>query len=399
MNPILESFAQQFGTGAAWVLTSTVIFLRYALPASIVFYIFYKWKREAWFSLKIQQKFPKNTQIREEIIYSLLTSLIFGGMAMGVFVLRKMGYGHLYFNIAEQGWGYYFFSIGFMVVAHDTYFYWMHRLMHHPRLFKLFHLVHHRSVNPTPYTSFSFHPLESVLEFGIVPLLAFLMPVHWSALAIFTLWSIVFNVLGHTGYEFSPSGFTRHPIFKWFNTPTHHNMHHHRSNFNYSLYFNFWDRVMGTNHPEYDQYFEKIKERQLPASTPQKPILKNSLTVICLIFSSLAFGQLTFSDIKNGNYGSPKTRASQMDSMMQTGLQLSPEQAVRVGEINLRYAERSENEVVQQKMSDWSKYRKVSALQKLKDSELRPVLTAEQFSKYAARRDELFWQAIREMLF
>jgi len=46
------------------------------------------------------------------------------------------------------------------------------------------------------------------------------------------------------------------------NTSTHHNMHHQRSNCNYGLYFNFWDRVMGTNDSRYELEFERIKERQ-----------------------------------------------------------------------------------------------------------------------------------------
>ena len=267
MSTFLESLGQQFGPVVAWFVTSLFIFLRYAIPASLVFWLFYKWKRSAWFHLKIQQKFPKGSQIREELFYSLMTSFIFGGMAIGVYILRKkMGYGALYFDISEHGWGYYAFSLAFMIFAHDTYFYWMHRLMHHPTLFKRIHLVHHQSVNPTPYTSFSFHPLESVVEFGIIPLLALFMPIHASALFLFTLWSIVFNVMGHTGYEFSPSGFTRHPIFKWINTPTHHNMHHQVSNHNYGLYFNIWDRLMGTNHKDYEARFHEVTTRPPPHS-------------------------------------------------------------------------------------------------------------------------------------
>lgn len=262
MATFLESIAQQFGPAAAWICSSLFIFLRYAIPATLVFWWVYRRNKTAWWYLKIQPVFPKIRQIRQEILYSLLTSMIFGGMAIGVFLLNKWGYGKLYFDISTQGWGYYFLSIALMVVGHDTYFYWIHRLMHHPRLFRNFHLVHHRSVNPTPYTSFSFHPLESVLEFGIIPLIALLIPIHYTALIVFTVWSTIFNILGHTGYEFSPRGFTRHWLFKWMNTPTHHNMHHQKCHYNYSLYFNFWDRVMGTNHPDYDAFFEEVKTRK-----------------------------------------------------------------------------------------------------------------------------------------
>lgn len=404
MQSILESIGIQFGPGVVWLLASLMIFLRFAVPASLAFFLVYKWKRRAWFFWKIQQKFPKNTQIREELAYSLLTSFIFGGMAIGVYFLRKMGHGSLYFDISEQGWGYYFFSIAFMIVAHDTYFYWMHRLMHQPTLFRWFHLVHHKSSNPTPYTSFSFHPLESIVEFGIVPLIALLMPIHASALFLFTLWSIVFNIMGHTGYEFSPSGFTRHRIFKWINTPTHHNMHHKVSNCNYSLYFNFWDRVMGTNHPEYDQYFEQIKhrtqqQRQEAQQYQERSVAKAGITVLFLLCSGVIFGQLTMKDLKSGQYGTPESRTAQADSMMQRGLSLREVQVPKVHALNLQYAHRVEREVIQQNLSDWAKYRKLTAIQKEKDAALQKVLDTEQFEKYEKKRDALFWQGMKDYFF
>lgn len=261
MQPLLENFARQHGLLPVWVVLSLFIAVRYIVPAGIAYLIFYVWKRRDWWRNKIQQKLPKGSDLRREIVHSLMTSGIFAVMAFGVFALRKMGYGALYFDIAERGWFYFFFSTALAIFLHDTYFYWTHRLMHHPRLFPIFHKVHHLSHNPTPFAAFSFHPLEAIVEFGIIPILAIFMPLHSIALLIVTVWSMIFNVLGHTGYEFSPSGFTSHWFFKWINTPTHHNMHHQKANHNFSLYFNFWDRIMGTNNPEYDNYFEQIKNR------------------------------------------------------------------------------------------------------------------------------------------
>jgi lathosterol oxidase len=388
MRPVIENIGYQFGPGLAWLLTSVFIFLRYAIPASLVFLLIYKWKRKAWFARKIQQKFPETAQLRHEIAYSALTSFIFGGMAIGIFILRKLGCGELYFEIEEYGWGYYIFTVFFMIVAHDTYFYWVHRLMHHPKLFRYFHLVHHQSTNPTPYTSFSFHPLESVLEFAIIPILTLVIPVHASAFFLFTLWSIFFNVLGHTGYEISPSGFTRHRFFKWLNTPTHHNMHHRYSHYNYSLYFNFWDRVMGTNHPEYDRQFEEVVGRI-------KRSAKTGIAACLLLISTGSFAQMSLKDIQNGNYGSPEYRTHQIDSAMQAGLVLRKDQITQVHTINLHYSKRVEEEVVKPKLSDWSKYRKLMKIQKEKDKELQSVLSSSQFEKYKNKRDAMFWEGVK----
>ncbi|MBK8567169.1 MAG: sterol desaturase family protein [Saprospiraceae bacterium] len=407
MHSIIENIGQQFGPGAAWAATSIFIFLRYAIPATLVFLLVYKWKKQAWFARKIQQKFPKGSEIRHEIGYSILTSLIFGGMALGVFVLRKMGYGELYFEVAEYGWVYWFGSLAFLIVAHDTYFYWMHRLMHHPKLYQLFHLVHHKSTNPTPYTSFSFHPLESVLEFAIVPLITLVLPVHAVVFLLFTMWSTAFNILGHTGYEFSPSGFTRHWFLKWINTPTHHNMHHRQARYNYGLYFNFWDRIMGTNHPDYDNYFEEVVERAkqptdghptLPLR--QQPAKKVAAVVAGLLLcGSVAYGQMGIDDIKNGNYGTPESRTTQMDAMMKEGLNLRQNQLQKVHDINLKYSKKVEDEVVKADLSTWSKYRRISKVQNEKDKEMKLVLDATQFEKYVTKRDELFWKGVSEFFF
>jgi sterol desaturase/sphingolipid hydroxylase (fatty acid hydroxylase superfamily) len=64
------------------------------------------------------------------------------------------------------------------------------------------------------------------------------------------------------GYEFFPKGWASHPITKWINTSTHHNLHHQKFLGNYSLYFNFWDRIMGTNFPQYETYFDEVVEKR-----------------------------------------------------------------------------------------------------------------------------------------
>ena len=60
-----------------------------------------------------------------------------------------------------------------MILLHDTYFYWAHRAMHHPKIYRHVHLVHHLSQNPSPWAAFAFHPFEAVIEAGIVVSLPF----------------------------------------------------------------------------------------------------------------------------------------------------------------------------------------------------------------------------------
>ncbi|MEO6316932.1 MAG: sterol desaturase family protein [Chitinophagaceae bacterium] len=149
-----------------------------------------------------------------------------------------------------------------MFIIHDTYFYWTHRLMHHKKLFRLFHLVHHHSTNPSPWAAYSFHPLEAVVEAGIFAVFLFIIPVHPLHFYIFFFFMIVYNVYGHLGYELYPKGFSRHWLGKWVNTSVSHNQHHQYFKGNYGLYFTFWDRLMGTIRNDYEKQFEAVKSKK-----------------------------------------------------------------------------------------------------------------------------------------
>jgi sterol desaturase/sphingolipid hydroxylase (fatty acid hydroxylase superfamily) len=65
-------------------------------------------------------------------------------------------------------------------------------------------------------------------------------------------------VLGHCGYEIFPHWFLQSRAGAILNSATHHGLHHEKSRGNFSLYFNVWDRLMGTNHVEYVARFEQV---------------------------------------------------------------------------------------------------------------------------------------------
>ena len=111
-------------------------------------------------------------------------------------------------------------------------------------------------LNPTPFSAYALHPIEALLDVSIIPLIVFTIPYHVSAITIFSAYTLILNVMGHLGFEFFPRKFTTHQFFKWHNTATHHNMHHRHFKYNFSIYFNIWDRLMKTNHPLYDETFE-----------------------------------------------------------------------------------------------------------------------------------------------
>jgi lathosterol oxidase len=242
--------------------------VRYLLFAGIAWLLGYVLFRQRWAHRKIILRPPQGSDIRRELSFSLLTVCIFGLIGTATLVANAHGWGQMYWKPAERGWPWFWLSIVVAIVIHDTYFYWTHRLMHHPRIFRWMHRVHHESTNPSPWTSYSFAPAEAVVQAGIFPVVTLLIPIHPLAFGFFMLWQITFNVLGHTGYEYHPKGFVKSRWGWWLNTPTNHIQHHEKFRGNYGLYFNYWDRLMGTNHPDYEDRFQQVAQRPRDPASP-----------------------------------------------------------------------------------------------------------------------------------
>jgi len=232
--------------------------LRYILFGGLAFLFFYLLLKNKSLFAKIQKKWPAKSDYYREVFYSLLTLLLF---ATTPFILNNkeiLPHTTIYRNIHQHSMLYFWLVFPFMLIVHDTYFYWTHRLMHHPKLFTFFHVVHHKSVNPSPWASFSFQPTEAIIESAIIYIFAFAFPIHILHLFIFLIFMTIYNVYGHLGFELFPKWFNKHLFFKWFNTSVNHNMHHQYFKGNYSLYFTWWDRIMKTLHKDYDTRFEEV---------------------------------------------------------------------------------------------------------------------------------------------
>ncbi len=248
----------------AWVGASTTQLFWYVLVATLVWLFFYVAFRITFRHRRIGAVGPVAGQYRREILHSLRSISIFGMMAALMVQAIIGGWTKMYFRISDYGLGYFAITVAAIILVHDTYFYWTHRLMHHRWLYRYFHRTHHLSTNPSPWAAYAFSPAEAFVQAGIAPLVFFTFPVHPGAFALFMIWQISFNVFGHCGYEIFPSWFLRSPLGKLLNSITHHNLHHEKYQANYSLYFNVWDRLMGTNHPEYEQRFELATQRPKP---------------------------------------------------------------------------------------------------------------------------------------
>lgn len=234
------------------------ILLRYIVIAGGAYGLFYKLLTSKFIAKKIQHKFPDVGDYRREIRQSLLTFIFFALNAVFIIDTPFKQYTQIYDHITDYGWAYFLFSIVLSIIVHDTYFYWLHRLMHHPKLFRYMHKEHHKSLNPTPFASFSFSWAEAIIESNIITLLVLLFPIHPIALIIFLIIITFINVYGHLGFEIMPKYIIQSPIGNWINTSLYHNMHHQHFNGNYGLYFRFWDKLMKTERLDYQSKIEEM---------------------------------------------------------------------------------------------------------------------------------------------
>jgi sterol desaturase/sphingolipid hydroxylase (fatty acid hydroxylase superfamily) len=235
--------------------------LRYLLFAGVAWMLGYWIFKSRWFHRKIISKYPDAAQIKREMRDSAVSMVVFATVSAFTILAARQGWTQMYRKLDSHGWTWFGISLGLAILLHDTWFYWSHRAMHHPRLFRWFHQTHHLSKNPTPWASYAFSPLEAFIQASIFPLVMFLIPMHLYAFGLFMLWQIIYNVAGHTGYEYHPSWLMDSWLGKVLNTPTNHIMHHETLRGNYGLYFNIWDRLMGTNHTQYENRFREVTAR------------------------------------------------------------------------------------------------------------------------------------------
>jgi lathosterol oxidase len=187
-------------------------------------------------------------QIRREICWSLASAAIYGVPA-----------GIVAWGWAERGWTliytdwnayplwYLPLSVLFYLLAHDTWFYWTHRLFHRPWWFGRVHAVHHASRPPTAWAAMSFSLWEAVSGALVIPALVFAIPIHAAMLLVVLTIMTVMGVTNHMGWEMFPRALVHSRAGGWLITASHHQLHHERYGCNFGLYFRLWDRLCGTD--------------------------------------------------------------------------------------------------------------------------------------------------------
>ncbi len=254
-----------------WIIVLTILFFiiitgRYFLVAGIFYLIFYVWYRERWKEKKINSKSYKKGQFATEVKWSIITALLFSIAGTATVILWQKGYTKVYTNLSLFPWWYLPLSFFVFVLIHETYYYWLHRWMHIPSVFKIVHKVHHNSNITSPFTAFSFHPIEGFFQAIFLPIMLMILPMHYYVIIALLLFMTFSSVINHLDIEIYPKSFNENFFGKWIVGATHHSLHHKQFKYNYGLYFTIWDKIKKTESPLFKDLFNSLtsKKDKLP---------------------------------------------------------------------------------------------------------------------------------------
>jgi sterol desaturase/sphingolipid hydroxylase (fatty acid hydroxylase superfamily) len=141
-------------------------------------------------------------------------------------------------------------------VIHEFHFFCIHRLIHTPFLYKWVHSVHHNSINPSPWSSLSMHPVEHLLYLSTV-LYHLIIPSN-PIIALYQLHVAGFGAVpGHVGFD-------KVEITDGLAVDSHayiHYLHHKYFEVNYGDGLIPIDRWLGTFHDGSKEADQQMQER------------------------------------------------------------------------------------------------------------------------------------------
>jgi len=159
------------------IIALTAACLRYLLMTGTYYAVVCQVFDRKFRKYKINQARASGTVVKSEMTWALLNNVNYAILAAATYGLYELGLLKLYFDWEAYGTIYGLLMIPALLLAHDTYFFWVHYLMHRRPFWRLsHHSVHHQFHNVTPWSAFSVHPIEGFIELLFRPVLLMAIP-------------------------------------------------------------------------------------------------------------------------------------------------------------------------------------------------------------------------------
>lgn len=137
------------------------------------------------------------------------------------------------------------------------HFYWVHRVMHWPPLYRIAHALHHRNTNVGPWSGLSMHPIEHIIFFSSI-LIHFIIPSSPLHILFHMQHQSLTAATSHTGYEALLIKDKKAVALGTF----HHQMHHRYFDCNYGNLEMPWDKWFGSFHNGSEESHYQFKARK-----------------------------------------------------------------------------------------------------------------------------------------
>ncbi len=198
-------------------------------------------------------------QLHDNMFWTL-TSGVFFWTAFEALMLWAMANGHI--SVMTWRENPVLFVLWFLLtpIWISFHFYWIHRFLHWPPLYKLAHALHHRNTNVGPWSGLSMHPVEHLLFFSSVL-------IHWVVAAhpIHIFFHMQHQALtastSHAGFDALLVKDKKAIELGTF----HHQMHHRYFECNYGNLDVPWDKLFGSFHDgtesSHEQFLEQRRKR------------------------------------------------------------------------------------------------------------------------------------------
>lgn len=258
--PLEETKSFAFGWILDMYIRNLVLMAGVAGSLHLYFYTFSKQGKKLRYDarplMKNGKQFSFGGQIRDNMFWTLVSgvtvwtlyeALIFWAMANGYAPMITWGTNPIWFVVL-------FLAIP---IWESFYFYWIHRMLHIPFLYRHVHALHHRNTNVGPWSGLSMHPIEHIIYLGTV-LIHFIVAAHPIHILFHMQYYTLTAVTTHCGFE---GLFIKNQNRLKLGT-FHHQMHHRYFECNYGSLEIPWDTFFGSFHDGTPAAHDKMKARR-----------------------------------------------------------------------------------------------------------------------------------------
>ena len=249
-----------FGWVAEMFIRNVILMTLVAGGLHIYFYTFTKQgkalKYDARPLMKSGRQFTLGGQIRDNIFWTIASGVtVWTAYEVLMFWAMANDYAPMLTWAANPVW---FVALFLLIPVWESfYFYWIHRALHIPFLYKHVHALHHRNVNVGPWSGLSMHPVEHLIFLGSV-VVHFVVAAHPVHILFHLQYYALTAATTHTGFEGMVIKDKNRVKLGTF----HHQMHHRYFECNYGSLELPWDKWFWSFHDGTVESDAKIRERR-----------------------------------------------------------------------------------------------------------------------------------------